>query len=216
MDHGPLMKWLPRAQSAQQDYAAEESDCAPGERNEYGFGEESPQNAPSARSESEPKSDFPGTVSGARGEQTAQVSARGQQNERRQQHQACQKCPYRTAKIIAIKAWTSQGKGYIAFIFGVSLFQICTDGVQVGSRLCRSDSRLQMSDRLKYPTDPACVQVISRVHLLMVHNRHEKVGIEKQQSPMERRRRYTEDGERMLVQLNHTAYHAVIILKMAV
>src|ERR1700751_2045181 len=122
MDHGPLMKWLPRAQSAQQDYAAEESDCAPGERNEYGFGEESPQNAPSARSESEPKSDFPRTVSGARGEQTAQVSARGQQNERRQQHQACQKCPYRTAKIIAIKAWTSQGKGYIAFIFGVSLF----------------------------------------------------------------------------------------------
>src|SRR5271155_2921510 len=171
MEHGPLTKWQPRAQSAQQDYAAQQSGCASGERKEYGFGEESPQNAPSARSESEPKSDFPGTVSGARGEQTAQVSARGQQNERRQQHQACQKCPYRTAKKIAVKAWTSQRKGYIVFILGVSLFQIGANGVQVGNRLCRSDSRLQMSGRLKYPMDPARVQVISRVHLLMVHNR---------------------------------------------
>src|ERR1700761_4525024 len=101
MEHGPLMKWLPRAQSAQQYYTAEESQCASRERNEYGFGEESPQNAPSARSEGESQRDFAGTVGGARGEQAAQVSACGQQNERRQQHQACQKCPHRTTKIIA-------------------------------------------------------------------------------------------------------------------
>ena len=33
---------------------------------------------------------------------------------------------------------------------------------------------------------------------------------------MKPRRRYTEDGERMLVQLDHAAHHAAIILKMAV
>ena len=50
----------------------------------------------------------------------------------------------------------------------------------------------------------------------MVHNRHKKIGIEKQQRAVELRRRYTDDGKRMLVHLNNTAHHSPIILEMSV
>src|ERR1700730_8097459 len=72
-----------------------------------------------------------------------------------------------------------------------------------------------MSHRHENPTVPARVQVI-RVDLLVVHNRHKKIGMEKQEGPVELRRRYPEDGKRMLVHLNPTAHHATIILEMGV
>src|SRR5271156_5738586 len=73
-----------------------------------------------------------------------------------------------------------------------------------------------MSHRLKYPTDPSRVQVVPLSDLLLVHYRNKKIGIEKQEGPMELRWRYTEDGKRMLVHLNKPAHYASIVLKMAV
>src|SRR6266550_2200004 len=54
------------------------------------------------------------------------------------------------------------------------------------------------------------------VHLLLVDDRHKEIGRNKQQSPAEIGRRYTDDGEGMLVQLNRAADDAGIILEMAV
>src|SRR3984957_19051184 len=50
----------------------------------------------------------------------------------------------------------------------------------------------------------------------MVHDGHENIRSEKQDGPLEPRRRHTKNGDGMLVEPNHAAYHAAIILKMAV
>ena len=58
-----------------------------------------------ARAEREPQCHFAGTVSGARGEQAAQVGARRQQNQPCQQHQSRNECLYPGGKLIAQKVW---------------------------------------------------------------------------------------------------------------
>src|ERR1700692_2122759 len=82
--------------------------------------------------ESEAQGNFTGTVSSARGKQAAQVGARGQQNYPRQQHQSCNKCFYSGSELIAQKTWTSQQKTHVAFVLGISLFQIRANRVQIG------------------------------------------------------------------------------------
>src|ERR1700730_9520753 len=71
----------------------------------------------------------------------------------------------------------------------------------------------------QYRTDPtvsAIVQEIRAVGLLLLNDWHKEIGRENQNTPAESRRRYANDGERMIVQLNNTADHAAIILEMAV
>src|SRR5271168_630378 len=98
-----------------------------------------------------------------------------------------------------------QRKGHLAVVFGVVLFEIRANRVEIGDRLCRSDSRLQMSNSLKYPAHPAGVQIKPIPDLLSVHNRNKKIGIGKQECPVEPRWGYAEDGKRMLVHLNNPA-----------
>src|ERR1700675_2405925 len=62
---------------------------------------------------------------------------------------------------------------------------------------------------------PARIQHIHPLYLLLVDDRHPEIGKDKQQSSPELRRCYAQDSKRMLVQLNRTAHHAAIILKMA-
>ena len=104
----------------------------------------------------------------------------------------------------------------MALVFGIGLFEIRANRVQIGNRLRRSDSRLQVSHHHHDPTVPARVQEIYPVYLFLVHHRHEESGRENQYSPAEARRRYTDDSERMLVELNRAAHHAAVILKMRV
>ena len=59
----------------------------------------------------------------------------------------------------------------------------------------------------------AIVQEIRPVALFLVNDRHKKIGRKYQYAPAESRRRYTDDGERMLVELHNTAHNAAIILK---
>src|ERR1700680_1542724 len=102
-------------------------------------------------------------------------------------------------------------------LFGIGLFEIRPHRVQIGDSLSGSHSRLQMSQDLKNPTVvPARVQVKPSGHLLLVDDRHKEIGRDKQQSPLEPRRRYTDDGERMLIDPNDAAHHATIVLKMGV
>src|SRR5580704_4814991 len=50
----------------------------------------------------------------------------------------------------------------------------------------------------------------------MVHDGHEDIRSEKQDGPLEPRRRHAKNGDWMLVEPNNAAHHAAIILKMAV
>src|ERR1700674_1241982 len=50
----------------------------------------------------------------------------------------------------------------------------------------------------------------------VVHHGHKEVRRDEHYSPAKLRRRYADDGKRMLVQLNRTAHYATIIVKMAV
>src|ERR1700735_386265 len=50
----------------------------------------------------------------------------------------------------------------------------------------------------------------------MVHDGHEDIRSEKQNCPLEPRRRHAKNGDWMLVEPNNTAHHSAIILKMAV
>src|SRR5271157_2929086 len=60
------------------------------------------------------------------------------------------------------------------------------------------------------------VQDARPLHLFLVDHWRPEIGRVEQQGSLEFRRRYTEDGKWMLVQLNDTADHTAIILKMAV
>src|SRR5215813_9525288 len=74
-----------------------------------------------------------------------------------------------------------------------------------------------MSERLKNSMRVAPrVQNIFSDQLLLVDDGNKEIGRDKQQSPAEVGRRYTDDSERMLVQPYRTAYHASVVLKMAV
>src|SRR6516162_5848827 len=61
-------------------------------------------------------------------------------------------------QIVAMKTRPRQRIRLITFFFGIASFQIRIHGVQIGSGLRRSDSRLQMSHHLKHPMDLARVQ----------------------------------------------------------
>src|ERR1039457_1401366 len=102
-------------------------------------------------------------------------------------------------------------------LFGIGLFEIRAHGVHIGDSLSGSHSWLQMSQRLENPTvAPARVQLRLPVHLFLVDDRHKEIGRDKQQSPLEPRRRYPNYRERMLIQPNRAAHHASIILETAV
>ena len=73
-----------------------------------------------------------------------------------------------------------------------------------------------MSDDHKNPTASAIVQVIRSIYLLVVHHGDKEIGRDEHDGPAKLRRRYAEDGKRMLVQLNRTAHDATIIVKVAV
>src|SRR5208282_3026456 len=73
-----------------------------------------------------------------------------------------------------------------------------------------------MSQNLKYPACPASVQVGPTCQLLLIHKRHEEIGREKQEGPVELWRRHAKDREWMLVQPDFAPHCAGIILKMAV
>src|SRR5215471_15547008 len=94
----------------------------------------------------------------------------------------------------------------------MGLFQIGANGVQVGDGLRRSGSGLQVSNRLINPTVSARAQLI----LPVVNYRHKESGMERQEGPVVTRRRYTEDGKGTLVELDCTAHHAAIVLKVGV
>src|SRR5262249_9376319 len=101
--------------------------------------------------------------------------------------------------------------------FGVGFLQVCADGVEIGDGLGRSDSRLQMAQRLKNGAPvPALVQNILSLYLLLVHQRRIQIKREKYRCPAELRRRYTDDGKRMLVQSDRSSHRPGIILKMGV
>src|SRR5215472_17471001 len=74
-----------------------------------------------------------------------------------------------------------------------------------------------MAQRLNNPaTVPAHFKDIYPLHLFLVDKRYKKIGGEKHHRPTEAMRRNTDDGERMLVELNDTAHYATIILKAGV
>src|SRR5262252_5452043 len=72
-----------------------------------------------------------------------------------------------------------------------------------------------MSNRHENPAGRAGVKKIGSLDLLSIHDGHKEIGREKQYSALELRRRYTNDGERILVQLNRTAHHPTIFLEMS-
>src|SRR5215831_7116389 len=72
-----------------------------------------------------------------------------------------------------------------------------------------------MSNRHKNPAGRAGVEKIGSLDLFSIHDGHKEIGREKQYSALELRRRYTNDGERILVQLNRTAHHRTIFLEMS-
>src|SRR5438552_14725735 len=209
---GPSGKWLPCAQSAEERNAAPEPDSAAHQGKQHGFRKELPQNARAAGSKSKAQGHFARTVSGPRGEEAAEVGASGQQNQAGEEHQSGHESADGLAKIVAIETWTSQGKRSFVVVLGIGFFEIGADGVQIGNRLCRSDSRFQMSHGHKNPAVAARVQVIYALDLLLVHDGHKETRIEKHQGAVEAGRRYTDDGKGLLVDLDNAAYHAAIIL----
>src|ERR1700730_1426563 len=73
-----------------------------------------------------------------------------------------------------------------------------------------------MSQHHQNAAVPARIQHIRALHLFLIDDRHPEIGKDKHQRPPELGWRYTDDGERMFVELNDTAHHTSIVLKMAV
>ena len=105
----------------------------------------------------------------------------------------------------------------MAIVFGIGLFQIRADRVQIGGRLRRSDSRLQMPHRHeKSSGSPRAFRTLVPSTCSWFTIGTKKSGEKNNRVPWKLRRRHADDGKRMLVQLDHAAHHAAIILKMAV
>src|SRR5579872_2972140 len=72
-----------------------------------------------------------------------------------------------------------------------------------------------MSERFKDAVNVAAILRIRPTRLLLIHDGHKKIGRDKQHGSAEVRRRDADYSERMLVDLNHAAEHAGIVLKPA-
>src|SRR5208337_511980 len=107
------------------------------------------------------------------------------------------KFTHRTAQPVAGQTRTSEGKRHVAIVFGVGLFEVRADRVQISNRLCRSNTRLQMSHHHQNAAVATLIQDVQSLHLLLVHDRHPEIRSEKQQGSLELMGRYAEDGERM-------------------
>src|ERR1700676_1029576 len=102
-------------------------------------------------------------------------------------------------------------------LFGIGLLEIDAHGVHLGDSLSKSHPGFQMSERLKNPMGvPARAEDGVPGHLLFIDDRDKEIGRDKYQSPVEIGRRYTDNGKRMLIELDNLAYHAAVILKTAV
>ena len=174
--HGEIPERLPNAQPSQQCHAGPESHCATDEGKQHGLSKQAAQDAIPARSECQAQCHFARTVGGARSKQAAQVGARGQKNQRCQQHQSGNEFLDGAIHLIAEKAWPAQGKAHVALVFRIGFFEPGTNRVQIGDRLRGSDTRLEMTDDLKKPAASAIAQVVGSIHLLLVGQRHEEVG----------------------------------------
>ena len=64
--------------------------------------------------------------------------------------------------------------------------------------------------------DVAQVQGARPRQLLLVHDRHKQIRMEHHQRSMKFRRRHADNRKRMLVHLNCTAHHSMIIMEMSV
>src|SRR5437667_5411625 len=73
-----------------------------------------------------------------------------------------------------------------------------------------------MSNDHKNPAACAIVQVSRSIDLLMVHHGQKEIGRDEHYGPAKIRRRYPENGKRVLVQLNRAAHCATIIVKVIV
>jgi len=131
-------------------------------------------------------------------------------------HEPGHECLYGAAEVIAIEIGAGQDEGHLVFVFGIGLFEISSDGVQIGDGLRGRDSRLQMSRRHHEVLFISDIENVPVSELLIVHDRRPEIGKEEQQGSLERRRRHAEDGEGMLVYLDHMANHAGIVLKVGV
>src|SRR4029077_9165685 len=159
---------------------------------------------------------FARTIGGTCGKEATQIGAGSQENQSREEHQSRNECLHSSVKAATGEACTLQAKAHLRIVFGIALFESGANRVQVGNRLRRSDSRLQMPKRLTDPTVSAGVQKIRRVVVFLVDDGYKEIGREDQNSPAESGRRYTDDGKRMLVEMENAADHAAVILKMAV
>jgi hypothetical protein len=88
--------------------------------------------------------------------------------------------------------------------------------MDIGGRLCRSDSGLKM------PHDPqkrplySVVEPVPAVGLLLLDDGDKELGREEHQGPAKGRRCDTENGEGVLVQSDHAAHDSAIIVKLSV
>ena len=109
-----------------------------------------------------------------------------------------------------------QHKCHLPVIFGIVLFEIRANGIQICNSLCPADARLQMPDDLEEPASAAFVQITVTVKLFLVDQRQKEIRMEKHQSPVKFRRRHAEDREGMFVHLHYAPDYTGIIFKMRV
>ena len=176
-----------------------------------------PQDACAARSQRQAQSNFPGTVRGARGKQTAEVRTRGQQNQSGENHQSGHKCFHRRAKIIAIKTWTLQGEGHVVVDFRIAFFEFRANRIQIGSRLFAGVTPAfrcpitEKTQRLPRSFSSFCPSTCS-----LIDDGHKEIGKEKYQRSVELRRCHAHNRKRIFIHLNNAAHYARIIVKMGV
>src|SRR5947208_16939950 len=68
-----------------------------------------------------------------------------------------------------------------------------------------------------YRPDPMVSAILQATRLVLeVNDWHKEIGRENQYTAAKPRRRYTNDDERMFIELNNAAHYATVVLKMGV
>src|SRR5690242_13043094 len=98
-------------------------------------------------------------------------------------------------------------KSATRLLFRVVLYQRHANRIQISGRLRRRDPRLQMPKHIINPMIAPRSQKTLAVYLFLIHDGHKEIGRESHKNAEKSRRRYSNDGEGMLVELNDSPNH---------
>ncbi len=137
----------------------------------------------------------------------ARFGARRGQNQQGKRHDGRHKGPRGSAQQVSQETGLHQPRREAVVLVRVFTRHLMCNRVEILGRLSHGDFGLDDADD-EQPVTPALVQEIVPADLLLVHDRHPEIGPQEKLRAIKCRRRHSDDGERMLIEIDDCPDHA--------